>query len=510
MHGLWSLRRGVTCVLGLSFASAPACSARTSGADLPRGSSGHAGEAGGASNGGTAGRGGSGGGAGQGGGAAGGVGGSSGAGSGGAAGSAGGAGGAGGTSGAGGDGGGGGGGAGGDPNLPSNVVVVAHQDDDLLFINPDIQHAISRGERVTTAYLTSGNAGLGMDYVEEREQGARGAYAAMAAVPDSWICGPRLLGQKTLSACTLDANPLVSAVFFRLVDGWADGSEPQSLLNLWTGSAAMSQAVDGSGLAFTREELVQTLTALLEEERATVVLTQDFSFRFETSADGGDHADHEFAALFGAVASAGYVRPHRLLGFRGYNISDEPPNLSEEDSALVERIFSHYAACDRKLDPCAGGPDCATQTCTPSSSQYASWYSRQYGRSRGVPPHEGKISDPGRTDCLTSSSGTPALSSCDGSADLLWSFTTDFTLRSASNLCLTAPALDASSQPRLEPCTGAPRQRWFVMDDGQIQLASLPGTTEGAVYTRARCLDRTNDGVAVAPCEPLSSQLWNM
>src|SRR5690606_13465559 len=87
------------------------------------------------------------------------------------------------------------------PTSPSTVVVVAHQDDDLLFINPELEHALDRNEKLTTIYLTSGNAGMGMDYVLEREMGIRAAYAFMAGGANHWACGPSTIANKTIESC---------------------------------------------------------------------------------------------------------------------------------------------------------------------------------------------------------------------------------------------------------------------------------------------------------------------
>src|SRR5512135_2483446 len=66
------------------------------------------------------------------------------------------------------------------------MLVVAHPDDDLLFLSPDLLHDIQRGECVRTVYLTAGNANRAATYWQRREAGERAAYAQMAAVPNAW------------------------------------------------------------------------------------------------------------------------------------------------------------------------------------------------------------------------------------------------------------------------------------------------------------------------------------
>src|ERR1044071_3475378 len=45
-----------------------------------------------------------------------------------------------------------------------NLVIVAHQDDDLLFMQPDLSGAIHRGSPTTIVYVTAGDGGAGLDY----------------------------------------------------------------------------------------------------------------------------------------------------------------------------------------------------------------------------------------------------------------------------------------------------------------------------------------------------------
>jgi hypothetical protein len=67
-----------------------------------------------------------------------------------------------------------------------DMAIVAHQDDDLLFMNPDIMHAIQANHAMLTVFLTAGDAGLPASYwAGAREPGSRAAYATMAGVTAS-------------------------------------------------------------------------------------------------------------------------------------------------------------------------------------------------------------------------------------------------------------------------------------------------------------------------------------
>src|SRR4051794_9535498 len=53
----------------------------------------------------------------------------------------------------------------------TSLNIVAHEDDDLLFMNPDIQNDLAAGSCMTTVFLTAGDGGYGTAYWHERELG---------------------------------------------------------------------------------------------------------------------------------------------------------------------------------------------------------------------------------------------------------------------------------------------------------------------------------------------------
>src|SRR5579862_7616379 len=67
------------------------------------------------------------------------------------------------------------------------VTVVAHLDDDLLFVDPAINEHLDAGWCITVVHLIGGANGANFAYVQTRERASRLAYARMAGVPDEWI-----------------------------------------------------------------------------------------------------------------------------------------------------------------------------------------------------------------------------------------------------------------------------------------------------------------------------------
>lgn len=71
-------------------------------------------------------------------------------------------------------------------NCPTTTVfqTVAHQDDDLLFMTPDVLHDLHDGKCVRTVYLTAGDAGGDKYYWLSRELGSEAAFI---------VCCPKTL-----------------------------------------------------------------------------------------------------------------------------------------------------------------------------------------------------------------------------------------------------------------------------------------------------------------------------
>ena len=94
------------------------------------------------------------------------------------------------------------------------MFFVAHEDDDLLFLNPDIAHAFADGRYIITVYFTAGSCtgDTGENaYYLDREAGVRAAYARLANVANEWT-----VIDQPVREVRLTAEPRISLVFFRL------------------------------------------------------------------------------------------------------------------------------------------------------------------------------------------------------------------------------------------------------------------------------------------------------
>ena len=190
-----------------------------------------------------------------------------------------------------------------------DMNIVAHQDDDILFMNPDIAHAIQGNHSILTVFLTAGDAGIGPAYMVTREQAARAGYATMAGVPDSdssWttlpvnIAGVPFVKMEQMKRAKGKAP--IYLVFLRLPAGSEaglsydrnpyDGNLYESLRMLWLGSSPTidslydpsyvsdpTDTVNGQPQPFVNQwnkaGLVTTLTNLMIWFNPTVIRSAD-------------------------------------------------------------------------------------------------------------------------------------------------------------------------------------------------------------------------------------------
>jgi LmbE family N-acetylglucosaminyl deacetylase len=250
----------------------------------------------------------------------------------------------------------------------STLYTVAHQDDSILFQDPDLQHQIQSGLCVRTIFVTAGDAGLSSSYWLGRENGAEASYAQMAGVSNSWTQSDAGVQGHPMPVVTLTGNSRVSLVFMRLPDGKYSGGGFQaygyeSLRKLWDGSISTMHVVDGTS-SYTRPDLTSTLTTLMTAFQPDQVRTMDYVGPF----DDGDHSDHHAVAYFTQAASQQYTTAHSFTGYRDYGIQALPANLSDADSQAKQATWFTYAPYD----------PAACQTVAACQGDISSYWGRQY------------------------------------------------------------------------------------------------------------------------------------
>ncbi|MEO8105512.1 MAG: PIG-L family deacetylase [Candidatus Saccharibacteria bacterium] len=267
--------------------------------------------------------------------------------------------------------------------LPIVMNIVAHQDDDLLFMNPAIMRDIQAGHCVRTVYLTAGDAGSGRFYMLNREQGSEGAYSYMLGQRTAgWVQRIVKLGNKQfVTVASPRGNEKVSLIFMHLPDGDLNGrgfaaTNFESLARLREGSLSRIHSIDNQS-TYSSDDLSNALSTLMQVYHPTEIRTQSaFS-----DTQYPDHSDHTIAGLYATAAAGGYARnlpadsaPIPLYYFVGYPVHDMADNVSGQDLVDATTAFLMYARHDGGV--CQTEAQCRT---TPTYNAYLrTQYQSQY------------------------------------------------------------------------------------------------------------------------------------
>lgn len=281
------------------------------------------------------------------------------------------------------------------------LVGVAHPDDDLFFMNPEIRKTIRAGCPVDTVYLTAGDDGKtnrvkALEYVDRREYGVRAAYAEMAEVANRWkqadvrADGLHIRSYR-LADKARDAD--VRLTFLDLHDGGPHGQQANSLLRLFNGSRKNIRPFQGTH-SYTEDRLLIVLTELVRLSSATRILTMDHdAASFAFGLDGKvDHSDHGVGATRNnSIGSTPEDAPSSTARAATAWRTDAIPKQQAEASAhtipkdTTRTVRQSYAKSCARLAGHAGRrlPWTCPAGCTPTTSREEDLRHRgRYRRSR--------------------------------------------------------------------------------------------------------------------------------
>lgn len=264
------------------------------------------------------------------------------------------------------------------PTGKSIMNIVAHQDDDLLFMNPDTLHSLQAGDCIRTVYLTAGDAGLTQTYWLGREQGSQAAYSTMESSQNLWVTRIVQISDKAyLNVSHPRSDYKVSLIFVRLPDGNMQGQGfsqyfDESLAKLESGRINVVNSVDNQS-AYTKDQLIDALVQLMRAYGVDEIRTQSNYL----SKQYPDHSDHMAVSRLAQASYKKYLQNSfdntvtiPISYYVGYPERELPPNVIGSDFIATEATFLAYAKFDDSV--CHSHVDCSK---TPT---YGSYLSRQY------------------------------------------------------------------------------------------------------------------------------------
>lgn len=345
----------------------------------------------------------------------------------------------------------------GDPLEPAdNLTIIAHQDDDLLFMQPDLFDAVQGGAGVTNVYVTAGNGNHGVAQAETRYGGLMSAYGSIAGDND-WSCGWIEIAGHAAQHCRL-ATAKVSLVFLGYPDGGRYGEVTDSLLHLWEAKIKTASTIARRSTTYDQRGLVTTLAEIINTTAPATLRTLDIA-----STHGDDHPDHLIVGALAVLATAASSQAPEIISFRGYDTEIEPVNTDPIlDRSLAALL--HYEACATGCAPC--GQVCAIDQIAES---HITWLAHRYAiglrRSAGGELRLGN-------GCVTvTGAGSDAMIG-DCATAPTWQLDDHGALRSNTDLCLQ---VIFTGEIIAGTCgIGGAGARFFLDDEGHLWSGAIP------------------------------------
>lgn len=238
------------------------------------------------------------------------------------------------------------------PYQKASFYFAAHQDDWQLFMNPSAFKDVASGTTKTVfIHVTAGDAGLGVGaagrkhpFYLARDNGAEAAVRFMVDAdrqPSTKSAGHvRIHGHEIYRV----AYRNTVSYFFRVPDGNPLGEGYfdtgfQSLKRLANGDIPTMTAVDGSAIYRGWDDLVATMRAIVDAERADAPDVQINVADRDGRINPRDHSDHVMTAksALDAVAGLGCARRVHYVDYASAKL---PENLSARDRDMESSVFA--------------------------------------------------------------------------------------------------------------------------------------------------------------------------
>lgn len=375
------------------------------------------------------------------------------------------------------------------------VTVVAHLDDDLLFVNPGISERLRDGWCIVTVHLIGGADSSRFDYVLTRERAIRQAYARMAGVRNAWHESTAVIAGKPVHRMVLAAAPRVTLYELRLPGGEVRGGRvPLGLV--WDEGATLStypMTGDGSGATrYDRASLKATVGALLAPATLIYTLNPD-------TVPFLEHPDHIYAARIAREAASAAGLDKRVRYHLTYVTAGMPANLPPAATqAKRDQAASYFAFDGGDIGQIFG-----------EYEWNGDWVARRYAFDAPGDAHRGgRALSPGfalvnaRTSRCLTAGGTAGigLAPCDGGPAQHWRWVP--LPGYPGNLHGAALVSTATAQCVAEHAGRLVEAR---CDDGDLAQRFTPWDF-GIVRTpRGHCLGEHEGALALGACGPLTT-----
>ncbi|MFL9996973.1 PIG-L family deacetylase [Paraburkholderia sediminicola] len=301
-------------------------------------------------------------------------------------------------------------------------AIVAHQDDDLFFMQTDLQRHLERGACAEVVYLTNGKlASDTWDYSARRDIGALTAWSSMAGAPApesiKWSQDrPDVIGYKPVRYTHPDGR--LTHIHLGIDDAW-EGSgwgshTPLSRAYSDTSYAAPAYPAGPAapGAAESNVEryrvkgprnLVHALAQLIFKYQPDILYLQDPSITTAVEklcwlcGENNDHPDRAVGAKLALRGMSYLYMSHATQFYVGDPGAARAANLTSAESDMKTRVAAWYGKYDSKYQ-CSSASASAPPSCSWPPEAEGKWLKAQYILARGAEPLSRQIAPIGAAD----------------------------------------------------------------------------------------------------------------
>jgi hypothetical protein len=258
--------------------------------------------------------------------------------------------------------------------VPDSVFYVAGHADDALFFRGEgyFTDLHTPGTTTITIVPSAGDSGRTDGWWQAREAGCVESIVG-ALSPETVAYGPITVNGHPIARYSA---PGWAAYFLRLPDGNVtgagfDSTGGRTLGRLQAGTITTLPAVDGSTTYTGWDDVVDTLRAIVTDNRGTSANPWINTSDPDPTLNPGDHPDH-YAVASAVRAFAGEEGLNRLW-WVSYDVQNRPANLSGYALDIKYFLFRLYGWM---VFDATGTP--------PNDQEWAWWGPRSYGRTEEV------------------------------------------------------------------------------------------------------------------------------
>lgn len=231
------------------------------------------------------------------------------------------------------------------------LVVVAHADDDLYFINPKIKNEIARGYCVKVVHITGGYEHK--NNYRERIEGSKLAYAQMIGVDfPNWAEYWENINGREVQRFVLINKSGQGIEIQELGIPCSANKSAQSnfgvtLAELYHDATKITKTIDGKNSEYSWKDIQDFINIIFLKARPSLILTTDPYGAYFEDGHEGQHPDHIMAAKLVQKSDITKSKFSKIEYYKTSQINDLQKNLLSKDIYEKNLYLTKYWSKDK-------------------------------------------------------------------------------------------------------------------------------------------------------------------